>query len=452
MKTKTLLHTLVVILIHASACTRGGDLPPVVTPPVPPPVPQPNPVSITSFSPDRGPHSVVVTIYGSGFSINPADDTVRFNGRVAIITEATETKLTAIVPKGAGTGPVTVSVKDRKATGDVFTYLNIFVSTWAGNFTSDCNNGIGTEAQFVSPQGMAVDRDGNLIVADMICHQIRKITPTGVVSTLAGDNVYHASGYVDGNAAQARFSQPVAVAVDKDNNIFVIDQANHRIRKITPAGVVSTVAGDGTKGYKDGPALTAKFNLPYALAVDSGNHIIVTDMGNHRIRKISRDGMVSTLAGDGTQAHVDGTGVNASFYTPSGLAIDAKHNLYVGQRDKGAIRKVSPEGVVTTVAGGGSMGGYLDGSGSNARFWGVAHLALDAYGDFIIVDWIDGRIRRMTPTGTVSTIAGNGNMGFRDGDAAEASFHFPIGVAIDKTGNIFIGDSRNYRIRKIRFE
>ena len=212
------------------------------------------------------------------------------------------------------------------------------VSTIAGSSSPGINNGSGTSAQFYFPNGVAVDILGNVYVADSGNNIIRKITPEGVVSTLAGDGTPE---HLDGTGTSARFNAPQGVAVDSLRNVYVADSYNHRIRKITPAGLVSTLAGDGTAAYLDATGTSAEFNYPYGVAVDSLGNVYVADSSNHSIRKINPAGLVSTLAGDGTAGYLDQTATSAQFYFPNGVAVDSLGNVYVADNSNHSIRKIT---------------------------------------------------------------------------------------------------------------
>jgi len=183
-----------------------------------------------------------------------------------------------------------------------------------------------------------VGSSGNVYVADQVNHRIRKITPAGVVSTFAGST----EGFADGAGNTAQFNYPTGVAVDSSDNVFVADSGNHRIRKITPAGVVSTFAGTGTEGFANGAGNTAQFNFPGGVAVGSSDNVFVADQFNHRIRKITPAGVVSTFAGTGAEGHADGTATEAQFNYPAGVAVDSSGNVYVADLGNNRIRKITP--------------------------------------------------------------------------------------------------------------
>ncbi|MBM3268068.1 MAG: hypothetical protein FJZ01_10515 [Candidatus Sericytochromatia bacterium] len=236
------------------------------------------------------------------------------------------------------------------------------VATVAGNGSAGMVNATGTAARFASPFGITTDAAGNLYVADYTNHRIRKVTAGGVVTTLAGGT----AGLLDGSGGAARFKYPNGVAADANGNVYVADTDNHAIRKITPAGVVSTLAGTGAEGYVDSAGGTPRFAYPRSVAVDASGNVYVSDYQNGAIRKITSVGVVTTLAGDGTDGYVDGTGAGARFSQPSGLDVDAAGNLYVADSLNHRIRKITAGGVVTTIAGSGTAG-FADGPASMSQ-------------------------------------------------------------------------------------
>ncbi|MCY1234924.1 Serine/threonine-protein kinase PknD [compost metagenome] len=318
-------------------------------------------------------------------------------------------------------------------------------STWAGSGVHGNADGTGPSAQFYGPVRAAVDHAGNVYVADHYNHSIRKITPMGLVSTLAGSG---APGRADGLGSAASFDHPAGIAVDGDGNVYVADTKNNSIRKITPAGVVSTLAGAGTAGYADGPGLAALFDYPTGLALDGSRNLYVTDTFNHRIRKITPAGVVTTLAGSGTAGRADGPGSAASFHGPLGLAFDGSGNLYVVDRDSHSIRKITSAGVVSTLAGS-ETPGATNGTGSAASFHFPFDITADSDGNAYIADPRNNMIRKMTPAGVVTTLAGSTTSGRADGIGAAASFAEPAGITIDGNGILYVADHGNNLIRKL---
>ncbi len=318
------------------------------------------------------------------------------------------------------------------------------VSTLAGSGFFGSNDGASATARFRQPRGVAIDASGNVIVADARNSRIRKISPSGMVTTIAGSS----GGFADGVSTTAKFASPTMIAIDALGNIVVADSNNNRIRSISSSGIVSTIAGSGTPGIVNGPSATARFDFPISVAVDAAGNIIVADADNQNIRGISSDGTVTTVAGNGNVGHTDGASATASFAFPSGVAIDAAGNIIVGDSSSQRIRSISPSGIVSTVAGSGQQG-FLDGASATAKFLFPRGVAVDVGGDIIVADAVGNRIRRISTDGIVSTIAGTGIKGFANGDGASAQFEEPDDVAIDASGNIIVADNINNRIRKI---
>ena len=233
--------------------------------------------------------------------------------------------------------------------------------------------------------------------------------------------------------------------MDVLGNIYVADKNNHRIRQVSPNGVVRTSAGS-TEGYADGIGTNAQFSFPAGIAVDAWGNIYVADTGNHRIRKISPNGVSTTLAGS-TEGYADGIGTNARFNQPAGVAVDASGNVYVADKDNHCIRKISPDGEATILAGS-TNSGYADGIGTNAQFSSPRGVAVDASGNVYVADTGNHRIRKISPNGVSTTLAGS-TEGYADGIGTNAQFNNPAGVAVDASGNIYVADTGNNRIRKI---
>jgi hypothetical protein len=303
---------------------------------------------------------------------------------------------------------------------------------------------------FNVPFGIAVDGAGNVYVSDLGNQRIQKITPAGVVSTLAGMKAV--IGSADGPGTSAQFNTPFGVAVDAAGNVYVGDTFNSSIRKITPAGVVSTFAGvSGAPGSTDGTGSAARFFHPTGVAVDGAGNVYVADTLNSTIRKITPAGVVSTLAGlAGVAGTADGTGSAAQFDQPEGVAVDAAGNVYVADTGAFTVRKITPAGVVTTLAGSPLNLGSADGTGNAARFSRLPSVAVDAAGTVYVGDPSNATIRAITPAGVVTTLAGlAGAFGSIDGTGSAARFNNPDGVAVDAAGNVFVADSFNNSIRKV---
>ncbi|HEX3481921.1 MAG TPA: NHL repeat-containing protein [Kofleriaceae bacterium] len=312
-------------------------------------------------------------------------------------------------------------------------------------------DGRGAGAAFNVPRSVAADSAGNVYVADAGNHTIRKVTAAGVVTTLAG--TAGMLGSADGTGAAAHFNAPSGVAVDSAGNVYVADAGNHTIRKVTPAGAATTLAGTaGMSGKADGTGAVARFLNPEGVAVDSSGNVYVAD-GNATIRKITAAGVVTTLAGTaGMPGSADGTGAAARFSEPSGVAVDSAGNVYVADSGNDAIRKITAAGAATTtLTGAADMVGSADGAGSAARFRGPSGVAVDGAGNAYVADQINDTIRKVTTAGDVTTLAGvaGPGTGSADGTGAAARFAFPAGVAIDGAGNVYVADRLNATIRKV---
>ena len=331
------------------------------------------------------------------------------------------------------------------------------VSTYAGDGTNGYADGDTATCKFKSPFGLCMDPSGNLYLADNDNHRIRKISTDGTVTTFAGTGV---AGYLDGPGSTAKFNAPSDLCADADGNIYVSDFQNQYIRKITPDGTVSTIAGSGIAGYLDGASNVAKFNYPRGICIDANGNLFIGDSWNHRIRKIDVNGNVTTLAGGGDTIGVQSQGnykdandTLARFNVPCGMSIDADGNLYVADAYNHRIRKVTPEGVVTTVAGtgdiGSAAGGFEDGSLDVARFNTPTEVFINAEGKIYVGDTYNNRIR-LIEDGAVTTVAGNGVQDYVDGIDTVASFAHPRGLVDDASHtHIYVNDGFNHVIRKI---
>ena len=340
----------------------------------------------------------------------------------------------------------TVNSTIRKITpaGVVTTFAGLAGSTGSAN-------GTGNAARFNGPVAVAIDNIGNIFVADTNNSTIRKITPARVVSTFAG--LAGNDGSANGTGSTARFSFPSALAVDSANNIYVADTGNSTIRKITPARLVSTFAGlAGSPGSANGTGSAARFNFPSGVIVDragTGN-IYVGDTSNFTIRQITPAGVVTTLAGSpGMRGGTNGTGSAARFELPEGMAVDSAGNIYVADTDASTIRKITPGGVVSTFAGSFAKAGPQNGTGSAARFNLPTDVAVDSSNNVYVADSNNCTIRKITPAAVVTTLAGLASPGHTNGTGSAARFDFPQGVAVDSTGKIYVADSVESAIRKI---
>ena len=321
------------------------------------------------------------------------------------------------------------------------------VSTLAGSSTRGFADGTREAALFNFPSDLAPLPDGSVVVADSSSDCIRFVAAGGgTVSTFAGKG--GEEGFADGPAAAARFAKPRGVVVGADGAIFVTDCLNHRVRRIKD-GIVTTFAGSGKEGWTDGVGVAASFERPCGLALGPGDVLYVTE--RYRVRMISAAGAVTTLAGGGESGFADGRGAAARFHYPAGIAVDAAGVVFVADHSNHRIRRIT-NGVVDTLAGGAVQGffeqGFADGAGAAAKFYYPIGLALDPIaGHLLVADCNNNRIRAVDPrSGAVSTLAGSGAAGAEDGDAAVASFGSPCGVAVDAQGGVLVADHRLRRI------
>jgi len=303
-----------------------------------------------------------------------------------------------------------------------------------------------TTTLFSSPADVAVDALGNLYVADYWNNRIQKITSAGVVSTLAGTGNI---GSINGIGKLASFNGPSGVAVDGGGNVYVADSGNNLIRKITADGTVSTLAGtvvavDTSNTITNAPL----FSGPSGVAVDASGNVYVADAGNNRICVVSPSGVTRTLAGKGSAGSNNGASASATFDNPTGVAVDISGNVYVADLLNNMIRKISPTGVVSTLAGNGSIGSK-DGIDTAARFYFPNSLTADASGNVYVTDDINNLIRKIAPDGTVTTLAGSGVAGAQNGIGTAASFSDPAGITVDASGNLYVADANNNLIRKM---
>lgn len=330
-------------------------------------------------------------------------------------------------------------------------YLTPYAITTPVGITAGANSDDGRDLN--TPSGVAVDIAGNLYVADTGNDMVRKFSTSGFLSEFAG--TAQMPGTADGTGTAAQFNAPQGIAVDGNGNVYVADTGNDTIRRITPSGVVTTLAGAaGVAGSADGPAAAARFNSPVGVALDAGGNIYVADETNDTIRKITPTGIVSTLAGTpGSKGSEDGTGASAQFDRPSGIAVDTNGNIYVADATNETIRKVTPSGAVTTLAGTPGAAASTDGTGAAARFFFPVSVAVDGGGNVFVAEEFGETIREVTPSGMVTTLAGvPDETGMTDGTGAAALFNNPRGIAIDAGGNLFIADSDNISIRKGSFD
>lgn len=350
------------------------------------------------------------------------------------LSPATTYYVRAFATSTAGTGYGSVIKFTTTSTTSMPTAL---VSTFAGSLTAGNTNATGTAAQFNTPNGIAVDASGNLYIADSFNNSVRKVTTTAGVTTLAGSSTL---GYLDATGLNAQFYSPQAAVANANGNIYVADYGNNIIRKISAAGVVTTLAGSGTAGYADGTGTGSAFKSPRGLAIDASGNLYVADMGNNLIRKITSAGVVTTIAGYTAGGYVDSTGTAAAFKNPSGITIDATGtNLYIADQGNHAIRKiVISSGLVTTLAGTAAQTATLNSPNG---------ITIDASGNIYFVDTA-GRIMELTSAKVLYTLAGSSAAGYADGTGSSALFNSPQSLALYQ-GALYVADSGNNMIRKL---
>ncbi len=342
---------------------------------------------------------------------------------------------------------VKVKVKENGKGADVYAIYykqqqqpppgaTVIVTVLAGDGTAGFRDGDGAQAEFNRPWNIYADAQGNIFVTDENNQRIRKITPSGVVSTFAGNGTV---GYMDGSGTSAEFRFPIGLAGDAQGNIYVAGQ-NNRVRKITSSGVVSTLAGDGN--YYTGTTTSNSIPEPYGISVDTQGNIYVGCTGDYRIRKVTPSGGISILAGNGLRGNMDGNGAIAQFDSPFGICVDGQGNVYVADQGNDRIRKITPADVVSTIAG--STRGYADDNAASAKFYGPNSMVFDAQGNMYIADTGNGLIRKLTPDGKVRTLFTTWN-----NNGATDRLFSPSGITIDPHGNLYVADQGNHRIVKI---
>ena len=413
------------------ACKKSDDSPKIEEPIANP--------TLSSISPSNGSKTTPVTFNGSDFGSDASEVTVFFNDVEAVVQSVADDKIVALVPARAFTGAVKVVIDGTTLNGPLFTYTisEVLVTTLAGN-------GTGSFDMISGPWGLDLDVEGNIYVTEFFNFKIKKITPTGEVTLFAG------------NGENDPFTSPSDIALDAQGNAYVADFGGHKIRKITPSGVVSLFAGS-TPGFNNANGASAMFDSPEGVAVDMQGNVYVADSGNHKIRKITPSGDVTTLAGatltGSAGGFTNGAALTvAEFDGPVGVVLDAQGNMYVADGGNKRIRKITPSGNVTTFAGD-TTGFFSNGTGDPV-FSFPNDLALDIDGNVYVADTNNHSIRKITPNGEVSTLAGStdGTEGDMEGAGVNARFNLPLGIAVDVERNIYVSDAGNNKIRIITQE
>jgi sugar lactone lactonase YvrE len=331
------------------------------------------------------------------------------------------------------------------------------ITTFAGGDSVGIGDGgQATACELYHPVGLVFDTAGNLYVAVRGEARIRKIAPDGIITTIAGSATPGFSGD-NGPATAATLNEPYGIAADRSGNIFFVDYMNNRVRKINAAGIITTIAGTGGMGYNGDniPATTAELNVPGGVAVDNAGNVYVTDDYNNRVRKINTSGIITTIAGTGTVGY-NGDNIpatNAELNNPVFIAVDRIGNIYIADVDNARIRRIDTAGMISTFAGSGVPAGYAgdNGPATAAKIWGPTGMYPDNLGNVYFGDAYNNVVRKVNTAGTITTIAGNGTMGYSGdgGKAVLAELFWPAGLAMDAASNLYIADNGNNRIRRI---
>lgn len=407
-------------------------------------------ITITSIQPTNGPYKTIDTITGSGLEKISTPDSVLINGHKITIIRDSADQVVVEIPLLVGTGNVDIWYKGKMYQGPVFKYDSVLVvTTIAGTTDTGEVDGNGANARFYAPVGIALDQQRNIYVADQAANAIRKIDTGGNVTTIAGPN--DMMGFADGTGAAARFASPTGLCMGPDGFLYVADWFNYRVRKVSTSGTVSTLAGifwygGPLTGEVDGPATIATFDAPEDVTSDNSGNIYVADGGNNRIRKVTPAGVVSTFAG-GDYYHSgeqDGQGTAAGFGGPSNITTDpTTGNMY--ELDGNRLRKITPDAMVTTLQGPTATGYLADGIGDG--LFSAAALACDKHGNLFFNNFYG--MMKMTPDGTISRYAVNSGTSGVDGPVPQASFG-ANGMVIDASGTLYFTD--NNRVRKMAWQ
>ena len=329
------------------------------------------------------------------------------------------------------------------------------ISTVAGNGdTFDTGDGgLATEAGLSQPNGVALGPDGSLYIA--VGQLVRRVDPNGIITTIAGGG-NPPDGLGDGGlATDALLYSPSTVAIGPDGSLYIVEYIGNRVRKVDTDGIITTVAGDGTPGYSgdEGPATDAQLRYPWGVAVDEDGSIYIADYNNHRVRKVSPDGIIITIAGNGTKGYLGegGPAAQAELYYPSGVALGPDGSIYIAEWDGGRVLRITPDGIINRIAGGGASYGVDGIPATEANLVISPSVAVARDGSFYIAEDANRRVRIVDQDGIINTLAGSGSPGYSGdgGLATMAQINRHYGIALGPDGSLYIADSDNYRIRKI---
>ena len=337
-----------------------------------------------------------------------------------------------------------------------YTASNWTINTFAGRTDNDGDNGPAVRARLALPEGVAVDNSGNVYISEHWNNRIRRVDRAGTITPFAGTGKRGFSGD-GGPAVAAQFDGPIDLAVDDSGNVYIADSGNNRIRRVDTSGIITTVAGSGERDFSGdgGPAVAAQLAGPFGVAVDGSGNIYISDTSNQRVRRVDNLGTITTIAGNGGRGYGRNDGepaVRVSVTWPRGLAVDGAGNVYIAASGDSRILRVDPSGIITTVAGTGEEAYSGDGGPAvDAALYNPSGVAVDGAGNLYIPDGSNHRVRRVDASGAITTIAGNGEGGYSGdgGPAVRARLDLPTALTVDGSGNLFVVDARNNRIRRV---
>lgn len=436
-----------ILTLFSVVCLSCGDSPS----PAPPVTGNTDPPELTGFSPLSGKKGTVIKIQGKHFGNDVSKVSLQINGLKATINAVTDAEITAVVPDKCGLGKLVLSVNSKDvSSAAAFRYQYTVKTSYFSGGEPGFENGTPQKSKFGTLYNIATDSKGIMFAADLGNCMVRRIETDGSTSTVAGASQ---GGFKDGKGDHALMKFPIGIELAPDGSIFVADHENHAIRKVLPDGTLVTVAGHPDRpGLIDGNLATAQFKRPYGVKLDKTGILWICDTENGLIRKLSPDGQVTTFAGS-TPGYADGKLRDAKFYMPSYLNFDENGNIFIADKHNHCIRKIAADGMVTTFAGMPTHTGYRDGEAGQAMFNQPCNIQIDKLGNLYVNDLWNHCIRLVYPDGYVTTLAGKGGIeGYKESPGENALFKHPQGCTLDKDGNLFVTDSANQRIRKLTIE